>query len=261
MTVRIAWHGEHVAVITLDAPERLNALDEQAGRELRALCRELSSEVRLRCVVLTGTPPAFSAGGDLDFLESLIDEAKKLGPEHVADFMHHYYLRFTEILDLPVPVVGAINGHAVGAGLCLALLCDLRIVSREARLGVNFARLGLFPGLAATWFLPRAVGMQQAAKWFYTGELVTGEVAVAAGFGLEALDSSEVLPRSLALAEQIALSSPSVVRQLRRHLPTVMTSPLDEILRREADGQGKSYETGDLREGIAALRERRDPRH
>jgi len=261
MGVELRWHDDHVALITLDYPERLNALDEQVGRDLRSICEQLAEVPELRCVVLTGTPPAFSAGGDLDFLEGLIGEAEEHGAAHVADFMHNYYLRFTEVLRLPVPVVGAINGHAVGAGLCLALLCDLRIVSRTARVGFNFSRLGLFPGLAATWFLPRVIGMERAATWVTTGELVTGDVAVEAGFGIESVDADEVLPRALDLAERISRSSPFVVRQLREHLPTVMTASLEETLRREADAQGRSYATGDLREGIAALRERRDPSH
>ncbi len=174
--------------------------------------------------------------------------------------MRAFYERFLAVRQLPVPVIAAINGHAVGAGLCVGLGCDLRIVANEAKVGLNFARLGLHPGMGGSWFLPRILGEQRAAKWLYTGRLFSGAEAAADGLALEALPADEVLPAAIALAEDIAAASPTVVRQLRATLATSPTNDLDAQLDLEAAMQSVNYGTEELAEGLRAGRERRDPR-
>jgi enoyl-CoA hydratase len=259
MAVQLERRDDGVAVLTLDDPGRRNAMTETMGDALAARCGELTADPDLRAVVLTGTPPAFSAGGDLDMLEDLGRRTREEGLD-ATGFMRDFYLRFLAIRELPVPVVAAINGHAVGAGLCVALACDLRIVANEAKVGLNFARLGLHPGMGGTWLLPRLLGGQRAAAWLYTGALVSGEVAAGQGLALEGLPGDEVLPRSLALAGEIAASSPVVVRQLKTTLADVERIDLATALDREAVAQAISYGTDDLVEGLAAGRDRRAPR-
>ena len=259
MAVPLERRDDGVAVLTLDDPDRRNAMTEAMGDALAGRCAELAADPDLRVVVLTGTPPAFSAGGDLDMLEDLARRAREDGFDATA-FMRDFYLRFLTVRELPVPVIAAINGHAVGAGLCVALACDLRIVADEAKVGLNFSRLGLHPGMGGTWFLPRMLGAQRAAAWLYTGALVSGEVAAMQGLALESRPTADVLPRALALAEEIAAASPVVVRQLKITLADVEDVDLATALDREAAAQAVSYGTDDLAEGLSAGRQRRAPR-
>jgi enoyl-CoA hydratase len=256
--VRLERHDDGVAVLILDDPERRNAMTEAMGDDLAARAAELSEDAALRVVVLTGAPPAFSGGGDLGMLEDLGQRTRDEGMD-ATDFMQAFYRRFLAIRSLPVPSIAAINGHAIGAGLCVALACDLRIVAAEAKVGLNFARLGLHPGMGGSWFLPRILGAQRAAVWLYTGQLVTGAEAAAQGLALSAAPAEDVLAEALALARRIAVASPVVVRQLKGNLAEVEQRDLDAALLAEARAQAVSYGTQDLVEGLAAARERRAP--
>jgi enoyl-CoA hydratase len=257
VAVQLDRSDDGVAVLTLDDPDRRNAMTETMGDDLTARCEELAADDRVRAVVLTGAPPAFSAGGDLAMLEDLGRRARDEGFD-ATDHMRAFYRRFLAVRQLPQPVVAAINGHAVGAGLCVALACDLRLVAEDAKVGLNFARLGLHPGMGGSWLLPRTLGDQQAKLWLYTGRLVSGTEAARVGMALEALPAAEVLPAARALAAEIAAASPVVVRQLKTTLAE-LPEHLDDALDREAAAQAVNYGSDDLVEGLAAGRERRAP--
>ncbi len=257
MSVEVERLGSGVALVTLDDPAHRNAMTAAMGDALTERCRELASDPSLRAVVVTGRPPAFSAGGDLAMLEDLAQRTRDDGFD-ASDTMYTFYRRFLVVRELPVPVLAAINGHAIGAGLCLALACDLRIVAEDAKVGLNFSRLGLHPGMGGTWFLRRVLGEQRAAAWLYTGAIISGERAAAEGLALEAHPGDQVVAATLELAERVATASPVVVRQLRETLAADVD--LDAALRREASCQAANYATEDLREGLAAARERREPR-
>ena len=250
-------HGP-VTVVTLNDPDRRNAMTVDMGTALSETFADLAEDPGLRVVVLTGAPPAFSAGGDLAMLE---DHARRTREEgfDATDEMQSFYERFLAVRDLPVPVIAAVNGHAVGAGLCVALGCDLRVVADDAKLGLNFARLALHPGMGGSWLLPRIVGEQRAAELLYTGRLASGTEMAGYGLALESLPADEVLPRARELAEDIATSSPLVVRQLKVALEAARTNTLPEQLALEAANQAVNYGTEDLVEGLAAGRERRPP--
>lgn len=256
--VKVDRRDDGVAVVTLHDPDRRNAMTPEMGEGLRDAFLGLATDDGLRVAVVTGTPPAFSAGGDLGMLEEHARRTREEGFD-ATDEMRGFYDRFLELRSLPVPVIAAINGHAVGAGLCIALACELRFVAHEAKVGLNFAKLALHPGMGGSWFLPRALGPQRAAKWLYTGRLVSGTEAAEDGLALEALAADEVLPAALSLAEDIAASSPMVVRQLRASLAASPTNSLDEQLDLEAAMQAVNYGSEDLGEGLSAVRERRDP--
>lgn len=258
MPVLLDRRDDGVAVLTLDDPDRRNAMTEQMGNDLADACDELGADTDVRAVVVTGTPPAFSAGGDLAMLEDLARRTREEGLD-AAPFMRAFYDRFLAVRRLPQPTVAAINGHAVGAGLCVALGCDLRVVSTAAKVGLNFASLGLHPGMGGSWLLPRTLGDQTAALWLYTGQLVDGATAAAQGLAVEAHEPEQVLPAALRIAGTIAAASPVVTRQLKATL-TEPADDLDRALDREAAAQSVSYGTEDLREGLAAARERRQPR-
>jgi len=256
--VQVERREPGVAVVTMHDPDRLNAMTADMGRALADTLGELGDDPELRCVVLTGTPPAFSAGGDLGMLEELGRRAREEGFDATGT-MRAFYDNFLAVRSLPVPVVAAVNGHAVGAGLCVALACDLRLVAQDAKVGLNFARLGLHPGMGGSWLLPRTLPQQQAARWLYTGALVSGHEAAAAGMALEALPADQVLSAALELAEEVAANAPLVVRQLKVTLAASEHSDLPRQLDLEAAMQAVNYRTADLAEGVAAGRERRPP--
>ena len=134
----------------------------------------------LRALVLTGSGRAFSAGGDLEMIAARSAEARErpgLARRGVRDFMRAFYGLFLAVRRLPCPTIAAVNGPAIGAGFCVALACDMRLVAREARVGLNFTRLGLSPGMGATWTLPRLVGPALAAELLYSSRLLDGEEA------------------------------------------------------------------------------------
>lgn len=247
-----------IVVVTLNDPDRRNAMTVEMGTALQETFGELGADEDVRVIVLTGAPPAFSAGGDLAMLEEYNRRAREDGFD-ATDSMRAFYERFLSVREVPVPVIAAINGHAIGAGLCVALACDLLLVADEAKVGLNFARLALHPGMGGSWLLPRHLGTQRAAEWLYTGRIFTGTEAADAGMALRSLPAAGVVEEALDLAGQIAAAGPLVVRQLKGSLAQAGTATLAEQLDREAAAQAVNYRTADLAEGLAAGRERRPP--
>ncbi len=173
--------------------------------------------------------------------------------------MLSFYGRYLSVLDLPVPVVAAVEGPAIGAGLCVALACDLIIVGEDSKLALNFVQLGLHPGMGATYLAPRRVGAQRAAELLFTGRRFDGREAATMGLALESVASGQVLARAQAVAAQIASGAPLSVRALKRGL-TVDRKALQASLEHEARAQAESYGSEDLGEGLKAAAERRAPR-
>ena len=160
--VQIERRADGVTLLTLNDPERLNAMTEAMGGAIQNAVTKLKDDAGIRAIVLTGAGRAFSAGGDLDMLVRMTQagNADRGGPTRAAHraFMGRFYRMYLSVRDLAVPTIAALNGPAIGAGLCVALACDLRIVAREAKLALNFTKLGIHPGMAATWTLPRIIG-------------------------------------------------------------------------------------------------------
>jgi enoyl-CoA hydratase len=261
--IRIEVDGG-VAVATLDDPERLNAMTEAMGEALAAAVERLAGDDAVRAVVLTGAGRAFSAGGDLDLLERMARDGNaapggEVRRRHEA-FMGRFYRLFLRLRALPQPTLAAVNGPAIGAGCCVALACDLRIAAREARLGVNFNRLGIHPGMAATWTLPRLVGPAHAAELLFSGRLLDGSEAERIGLVNRAVPREALREEALALARSIAECAPRSVRATKRSLALSPVRSLEEQLDQEAREQALAYESADLLEGLAAARGRRPPR-
>jgi enoyl-CoA hydratase/carnithine racemase len=244
-----------VAVLSLNHPERLNALTVEIGEAFERTVAELAAEPALRAVVLTGEGRAFSAGGDLDWLEERAQDKAQANAEE----MRAFYRRYLSIRSLPVPVIAAVHGAAIGAGTCLALACDLRICGEDIKLGLTFVRLGLHPGMGATGLLPALVGHQTASRLLLTGDVIDGREAAALGIATEAVPRADVLPRATALARRIAEAAPVAVRSTVRSLRLQHEPALEKALWREADAQAHCYATADLRRGVAAVRNKETP--
>lgn len=244
--------ADQVATVTLNDPRRRNAMTPELGDALAAAVARLRADPDVRAVVLTGAGDAFSGGGDLKMLERLRTERFM----EARAFMLDFYARYLSVTSLAVPTVAAVRGAAIGAGLCVALACDLCVVDADAKLALNFAQLGLHPGMGATYLLPRRVGAQRAAELLLTGRRFDGREAASIGVALEALPADAVLPRAQALAAQMAKNAPLAVRALKATLG-VDASALRAALEGEAFRQAESYGSEDLGEGLAAAVERR----
>jgi len=250
----------HVVVLTLNDPERRNAMTRAMGEAFGAAVAELARDDSLRCVVLTGAGRGFSAGGDLGMIQDQAD-AGRANPgtaQHgIHDTMRSFYGLFLSVRELRCPTIAAINGAAIGAGLCVALGCDMRIASEEAKLGLSFTRLGLHPGMGATWTLPRLVGPAHAAELLYTGRTLTGAEAARIGLVNRAVPAAEVVPVARELAGAIADTAPIANRGVKRALARSAGVTLDDQLGFEAGVQAETFASEDAREGLAAARERR----
>jgi enoyl-CoA hydratase/carnithine racemase len=261
--VRVELRGA-VALIIFDDPERRNAMTEAMGRALTNVVARLGADSAVRAVVLTGAGAAFSAGGDLAMLEDK-SRAGRTEPGEAArarnrSFMRDFYRLFLSVRDLPYPSIAAIQGAAIGAGLALALACDLRIAAREAKLGLNFAKLGIHPGMGSSWTLPQLVGPAHAADLLLSGRIIDGAFAERIGLVNRAVPSDSVLATALALADEIASCAPIAVRGAKRALARASEVTLEEQLDFEAEQQAICYESADLAEGLRAMREKRSPR-
>jgi enoyl-CoA hydratase len=260
--VQLTEQDAGVVLLTFTDPERRNAMTAEMGADLAAALAGLADRDgaggAVRAVVLTGAGSAFSGGGDLALLADKAARAK--AGEDQAASMREFYDVFLSVARAPFPVLAAVNGHAIGAGACVAVACDLAVVARDAKIGFNFVRLGIHPGMGGSWTLPRLVGPQRAAELLYTGRLFTGAEAADYGLALEALPAVDVLPRTLELAGAIARSAPQPVRQLKQSLAAAGSRTLAEQLDAEAAAQAANYRTKDVDEGLLAARERRAPR-
>ena len=245
--------------LTLSSPSNLNAMTVSMGDAVEEAVASLRSlpPADLKAVVLTGEGRAFSAGGDLAFLE-----ARKVdSPTNNADVMRAFYGRFISCLrTLPVPVVACINGPAIGAGLCFAMGADVRVTHDTAKLGFTFVGLGLHPGMGCTHTVAAACGWQVASRLLLTGDVVSGAEAQRIGLVAQSLpDADAAHAEAVAIARRIASQSPLAVRATLLTLRGASDERLAAALRREADAQAQSYASADYAEGLQALREKRPP--
>ncbi len=252
--VTVERTDEGVAILRLNQEKRLNALTVEMGEAFARVVETLSADESLRAVVLTGAGRAFSAGGDLDFLRDRADSSAEAN----AREMRGFYARFLSLRKLPVPVIAAVNGHAIGAGMCLAMACDLRVVADDAKLGATFVGLGLHPGMGATVFFP-AAARDHGRYLLLTGKVISGTDAVARGLALSAHPQDTVLDEALAIARDIAAQGPIAVRTCVRSLRLFDEAALERALWREADAQAQCYSSEDLRAGIDAVANKQKP--
>ena len=252
-----------VGRITLHRPAERNAMTPQMGREISRAVEQMNSDDNVRVVVITGSGKGFCSGADLRTLgaeaksgEASSDETSSVEAEEGLGGGENFYRAFLSIRDLRVPSIAAINGHAVGAGFCFALGADLRVMHTDAKVGMTFVRLGIHPGMAATWTLPRLVGPAVAADLLYTGRLFGAQEALALGVAnrIAGDDFQAVVDE---MAEQIASAAPLAVRETKQTLRGSGARTIDDALTREASVQAVTFTTADAAEGIQAMREKR----
>jgi enoyl-CoA hydratase/carnithine racemase len=247
--------ADRIGIITLDRPDNRNSMTPELLDAFVTAIAAARADLDARCIIVTGTGSCFSAGADFKSVIQRDGGAARTPDER----SYAMYEPFLSVLDLEVPVIAACNGHTVGGGFGLALACDLRIGAREGKFGANFTRLGLSPGMAISYLLPRIVGPQRAAELMFTGRTVDGDEAARLGILLEAVPAAEVLPRARALAELIAANAPTAMRLTKRTFYRGLGWDVRAGARAEAYPQAETLATADAAEGIAALLAKRAP--
>lgn len=246
---------QRVGLLTLNNPDSLNAMDEAMAAAFRDSVASLKSKVRnkeLLVLILTGAGRAFSAGGNLQMLK----DKSKLSAAENKKRMLDFYDSFLCVRDLGIPVIAAINGAAVGAGLCLACACDIRIAAENSKMGFTFTKLGLHPGMGATYFLPRVIGRAMAMELLLTAKIIPAADALRIGLVSSVVATDQILSQARQIASEILSCGPDSVQQLlaslRAELPV-----LQDCLEREADLQSINYAGAEFMEGVTAAIEKR----
>ena len=248
----------HVATLKLNRPEARNAMSIAMGDEVARAVEDVRADADIRVLVVTGEGRAFSGGGDLGMLAA----DAGIGEAHagMGGPPREFYKRFLSIQSLPIPTIAAINGHAIGAGLCFALACDIRIAVADAKMGMTFTKLGIHPGMGASHFLPRLIGTARACELLFTGRIIDAAEAERIGI-LSRVVARDAFPAAVSeLATEIAAAAPIAVRMVKRALYRGVESSLDDALDLESMQQSATFQTTDAREGIRAIMEKREPR-
>jgi enoyl-CoA hydratase len=233
--LRAERRGDGVVLVTLDAPERRNAMSEAMTESWGRLMAALRADRELRCVVVTGAGGAFCSGGDFGWIGSTPDATVDALRERMLPF----YRTWLAVGELEVPTVAAIGGAAIGAGLALALACDLRYAAEDAALAAPFTALGMHSGMATSWLLPQAVGL---------------------GLVNQVFPRERLLDEALAVAARVAAAAPVATRLTKVALADGGHASYAAALQWEALAQPVTMATDDLQEGLRAAKEKRTPR-
>jgi enoyl-CoA hydratase/carnithine racemase len=244
----------HIGVITLDRPDNRNSMTPELLDAFVVASAAARADGEIRVLVITGAGRSFSTGAD--FKSTLQRDGDRRAPNERSYAM---YEPFLSLLEITVPIVAALNGHAVGGGFGLALVCDLRVGALEAQYGANFVKLGLAPGMAISYLLPRIIGFPRANELLLTGRLVDGAEAERLGILNRAVPAADVVATAMDLAQSIAAAAPLAVRATKDAIRRGLGLQIREAAHAEAYAQAESLATDDAREGIAALLAKRPP--
>jgi enoyl-CoA hydratase len=241
-----------VGILTLDDPERRNALTQDLVDGITAAVADFEADESVGAIVVTGASPAFCSGADVNALIGLAAEDRD--PGDVRDI----YAGFLRILDSPLPTIAAVNGPAVGAGFNLALACDVRVAGTSARFDARFLRIGIHPGGGHTWLLDRAVGPQAAAAMNLFGERVDGARAAAIGLAWECVPDGELLDRAVELAGGAADAPRELAMRVKATLRHAVWQPShDDAIRFELEHQVWSLRQPEFTERMRAPKDSR----
>lgn len=256
-----------VALITLNRPDSLNAMGGELMPLLAERLTECSNDPTVRCVVLTGAGRAFCAGGDVKAMAAGgVRRGAEDGRSPAAEFAHgveglrEAQRRTSYVLHtMPKPTIAMVNGHAVGAGLSLALACDLRVASEQAKLGTVFRNVGFSGDFGGSYFLPRLVGMEKARELYFTGEILNAEEASRIGMVSRVVPHEKLEEETMALASQLARGPTLAYARMKENLNRSASSDLAALLDQEALNMRLSATTSDHREAAKAFVEKRKP--
>ncbi len=261
MTFALYEKSGRVATVTLNRPDSRNAIatqqdcDDLAGALWRA-----HDDPGVNAVILTGAGKSFCAGGDL----KTIRERTGIGPRATPDGTRANYRRgvhsiIKALADVEVATIAAINGHAIGLGLDIGVLCDIRVAGASAKMASSFVKVGITPGDGGAWILTNAIGATHAAELVLTGDTIDAEEGKRIGLVTRVVPDDRLMEEARALAERIAVNPPRTVRLAKRLLREAQHSRLHDVLELSAAFQALAHETADHKEAVAAFTEKRAP--
>jgi enoyl-CoA hydratase/carnithine racemase len=240
-----------VALMTLNSPQTRNVLGfGEQSREIEATCARIAADRGIRAVVLTGAGKAFSAGGDIKNMVARLDN-EQLEPIDDRYYYKEGIHRIPRALyELEVPTIAAVNGPAIGAGLDLACMCDLRIAAQSATFAESFVKLGIIPGDGGAFLLQRIVGISKAAEMTFTGDTIDAAEALACGLVSQVVPDEQLLEVAMAKAQRIASNPPHALRMAKRLLRESQHLRLESVLELSAAFQALAHSSSDHRERI-----------
>jgi 2-(1,2-epoxy-1,2-dihydrophenyl)acetyl-CoA isomerase len=252
---------EGVAILRLNRPDSLNAVaTHEDCLDLVSAVESLTDDRSISAAVLTGRGRAFSAGGNLKAMQ----QRNGIGPLDQPDSTRHNYRRGVQqitqaLMACEVPLIAAVNGHAIGLGCDLACLCDIRLAAESANFAASFIKVGIVPGDGGAWSLQKVVGYSRAAEMFFTGDRYSAEEALSFGLVSRVVPDDSLLDEAIAMARKIAANPARALRLTKRLLREAQTQRMSEILELSAAFQALAHETLDHQEAVSAFLEKRTP--
>lgn len=249
----------HVVILTMSQPEQRNPLTgNTAIEEFLAAVDRISTDPSVRAVILTGEGSAFCAGGDIRKMkEQSFGEVN--GMRIREDYRQGIQRLPLALFNLEVPVIAAVNGPAIGAGLDLACMCDMRIASEKARFAESFVKMGIVPGDGGAWLLPLVIGLSRAAELSFTGRVIDAATALHWNLVSQVVEPEDLLPAANRLADEIAANPPQVTRMTKKLIREGMQMSLASLLDLSAAYQALAHQTADHREAVSSFLEKRSP--
>ena len=243
--------NENYAIVTIHRPEKLNALNTDTVSELHQTMQQIADDKSIRCIILTGAgEKAFVAGAD-------ISQITDLDADSGQQFSANGQSVFRYIEKMPIPVIAAVNGFALGGGCELAMACHIRIASSKAKFGLPEITLGIIPGYGGTQRLPRLIGLSNALQLMLTGDMIGAEKAQQLGLVSEVVDHDQLMERAEKLAAKLARQAPIAVKTILNAVYQGMDMELEAAINLEATCFGEVCETDDMKEGTTAFIEKR----
>lgn len=249
-----------VLTLAMSQPETRNALTgNTAISEFVQACDSVSADRSVRVVIVTSDGPVFSSGGNVKHMQRYYQEP--LSPDVIREEYRHGIQRLTRAMyHLDVPVIAAVNGPAIGAGLDLSCMCDIRIASEKATFAESFVKVGIVPGDGGAWLLPRLVGRSKASEMAFTGDSITAQQALACGLVSQVVAHESLMEAALTLAGRIASNSGGILRMTKRLLREGEHATLESLLEISASYQAIAHMEPDHHEAVRAFVEKRAPK-
>jgi 2-(1,2-epoxy-1,2-dihydrophenyl)acetyl-CoA isomerase len=246
---------DHVATITINMPKTLNAINLDVHRDLYAAFSAAGEDEQVRCIVLTGEGRGFSSGADLTSIDTDGEEAFDYG----AYLASTYNKLLRLMLNMKKPIIAAVNGVAAGAGLSIALACDFRLASEQAKMTLAFIKIGLIPDAGAFYFLPRLVGLSKAMELASLGTVITAQEGERIGLVNKVIPADQFTDEVKQFAQQLATMPTLTFGKIKEMMYKTFENDLDTVLGWEEEGQNYAGATSDHREGVQAFLEKRTP--
>jgi len=246
---------DHIATVTLNRPEIMNALNWTAYDELEGIFRDLQKNTDVRCIVLTGAGRAFCSGDDVKEIM-----AADGGSARLREIRPGTTPAARAILDCDRPIIAAVNGAAVGWGMDLSLMADFRIASEKAKFGELFVKRGLVADVGGMVRLPKLIGPQRAAELLFTGDVIDAERALELGLVMSVVPQDDMMDEARSLATKIAANPPLAVRYLKEGLRRSYYGEYEEMGNWISQSLGVLFKTKDHKEGVASFLEKREPK-